>query len=60
MQKPKEEIKEKITDYKEKLISAVAEYKEKLEKSKPPKQLIKAREAFLRSQKQKALAYKNS
>ena len=54
------EIKEKIADYKEKLINAVVDFKAKLERSKPPKQLIKAREAFLRKQKQKALAYKNS
>jgi hypothetical protein len=31
-----------------------------LDKSAPPMQLIKAREDFLRKQKQKALAYKNS
>jgi gas vesicle protein len=60
MRKPKEDIKEKIKDYKEKIKNAVVEFKEMMEKSKPPKQLIKAREAFLREKKQEALSYKNS
>jgi len=60
MRKPKEDIKEKIKDYKEKIKNAVVEFKEMMEKSKPPMQLIKAREAFLREKKQEALSYKNS
>ena len=60
MQRPKDEIKEKIEYYKERIIEKAREFKERLDKSAPPMQLIKAREDFLRKQKQKALAYKNS
>jgi hypothetical protein len=60
MRKPKEDIKEKIEDYREKIKDAVVEFKEMVGKSKPPKQLIKAREAFLRKKKKEALAYRES
>jgi hypothetical protein len=60
MRKPKEDIKEKIKYYKERITEKADEFKEMMEKSKPPMQLIKAREAFLKKKKQEALSYKNT
>ena len=60
MREPKDEIEEKIQDYKEKIQKKADELKEKIKKSVPPKQLIKAREAFLRENKRKAEEYKAS
>jgi len=60
MRSPKDEIDEKIKYYKEKINEAGTELAEKIKKSKPPMQLIKAREAFLRKNKQKAEEYRAS
>jgi len=60
MQKPKSEIKERINEYKEKLKERVTEFKEKVKTTKPPLQLIKAREEFLKKKKASAQAYRAS
>ena len=60
MQKPKDEIKERIGEYKEKLLKRLEKFKKKVEISKPPMTLIRERESFLREKKRSAQQYRAS
>jgi hypothetical protein len=60
MQKPKDEIKERIGEYKEKLLKRLEEFKKKVEISKPPMTLIREREKFLREKRRSAQQYRAS